>query len=76
MLADLIYRADPKWFLEVLIYTALKLMCILTPPDDESLGTGSPLARYCTERIDPYLYGPSLEYDFFEGLRSPGQVYF
>ena len=26
--------------------------------------------------IETYLYGRSLEYDLFEGLRSPAQVYF
>jgi hypothetical protein len=30
-------------------------MCILAQPDDESLGTGCTLARYCTEGIETYL---------------------
>jgi len=30
-------------------------MCILAHPDDESLGTGSTLARYCAEGIETYL---------------------
>ncbi len=37
------------------MYTPLRLMCILAHPDDESLGTGSTLARYCAEGIDTYL---------------------
>jgi LmbE family N-acetylglucosaminyl deacetylase len=37
------------------MYTPLRLMCILAHPDDESLGTGSTLARYCAEGIETYL---------------------
>jgi LmbE family N-acetylglucosaminyl deacetylase len=37
------------------MYTPLRLMCILAHPDDESLGVGSTLARYCAEGIETYL---------------------
>jgi LmbE family N-acetylglucosaminyl deacetylase len=37
------------------MYTPLRLMCILAHPDDESLGTGSTVARYCAEGIETYL---------------------
>jgi LmbE family N-acetylglucosaminyl deacetylase len=33
----------------------LKLMCVLAHPDDESLGTGSTLAKYASEGIEIYL---------------------
>jgi LmbE family N-acetylglucosaminyl deacetylase len=33
----------------------LKLMCILAHPDDESMGTGGILARYCDEGVATYL---------------------
>lgn len=35
--------------------TALKLMCVLAHPDDESLGNGGILARYAAEGIKTYL---------------------
>ncbi len=34
---------------------ALRLMCILAHPDDESLGTGGILARYAAEGVETYL---------------------
>jgi len=34
---------------------ALKLMCVLAHPADESLGTGGALARYAAERVETYL---------------------
>ena len=34
---------------------ALKLMCVLAHPDDESLGTGGTLARYAAEGVETYL---------------------
>lgn len=34
---------------------ALKLMCVLAHPDDESLGTGGALARYAAEGVETYL---------------------
>lgn len=34
---------------------ALRLMCVLAHPDDESLGTGGTLAKYSAEGIDTYL---------------------
>jgi len=49
MPAEPVSLAGFRLFLEVLMYTPLRLMCILAHPDDESLGTGSTLARYCTE---------------------------
>lgn len=34
---------------------ALRLMCVLAHPDDESLGTGGTLARYASEGVETYL---------------------
>ncbi|HVG55268.1 MAG TPA: PIG-L deacetylase family protein [Vicinamibacterales bacterium] len=34
---------------------ALRLMCVLAHPDDESLGTGGTLARYAAEGVETYL---------------------
>jgi LmbE family N-acetylglucosaminyl deacetylase len=34
---------------------ALKLMCVLAHPDDESLGTGGILAKYAAEGVETYL---------------------
>ena len=34
---------------------ALRLMCVLAHPDDESLGTGGALAKYAAEGIETYL---------------------
>lgn len=34
---------------------ALKLMCVLAHPDDESLGTGATLAKYAAEGVENYL---------------------
>jgi LmbE family N-acetylglucosaminyl deacetylase len=34
---------------------ALKLMCVLAHPDDESLGNGGMLARYAAEGVETYL---------------------
>src|SRR5579859_2387260 len=34
---------------------ALKLMCILAHPDDESLGTGPTLVKYAREGVETYL---------------------
>jgi LmbE family N-acetylglucosaminyl deacetylase len=34
---------------------ALRLMCILAHPDDESLGTGGILAKYAQEGVETYL---------------------
>jgi LmbE family N-acetylglucosaminyl deacetylase len=60
------------------MYTPLRLMCILAHPDDESLGTGSTLARYAAEGIETYLVtathgergwsGPPAENPGFQGL--------
>jgi hypothetical protein len=76
MLVEPVSPAGFRLFLEVLMYNPLRLICILVHPDDEFPGTGSTLARYCTEGIETLFYGRSLEYDLFEGLRSPAQVYF
>ena len=35
--------------------SALRLMCVLAHPDDESLGTGGVLAKYASERIGTYV---------------------
>jgi LmbE family N-acetylglucosaminyl deacetylase len=34
---------------------ALRLMCVLAHPDDESLGTGGALAKYAAEGVETYL---------------------
>jgi LmbE family N-acetylglucosaminyl deacetylase len=34
---------------------ALRLMCVLAHPDDESLGTGGTLAKYAAEGVETYL---------------------
>jgi LmbE family N-acetylglucosaminyl deacetylase len=34
---------------------ALRLLCVLAHPDDESLGIGGVLARYAAEGIETYL---------------------
>src|SRR5687768_15418285 len=34
---------------------ALRLMCVLAHPDDESLGTGGVLAKYSKEGVDTYV---------------------
>lgn len=34
---------------------ALRLMCILAHPDDESMGTGGILAKYAQEGVETYL---------------------
>jgi LmbE family N-acetylglucosaminyl deacetylase len=57
---------------------ALKLMCILAHPDDESLGTGGILAKYGAEGIATYLvtatrgergwFGPEADYPGPEAL--------
>src|SRR2546421_5874384 len=38
-----------------LMTDALKLMCVLAHPDDESMGTGATLARYAAEGVETYL---------------------
>jgi len=35
--------------------TALRLMCVLAHPDDESLGTGGTLATYAAQGIETYV---------------------
>jgi len=35
--------------------TPLRLMCVLAHPDDESMGTGSTLAKYYAEGVETYL---------------------
>jgi LmbE family N-acetylglucosaminyl deacetylase len=60
---------------------ALKLMCILAHPDDESLGMGGTLAKYAAEGIGTYLvtatrgergwWGEKKDYP---GLKSLGQT--
>lgn len=35
--------------------TALRLLCVLAHPDDESLGTGGTLARYAAEGVETYV---------------------
>jgi len=57
---------------------ALKLMCVLAHPDDESLGTGGILAKYAAEGIKTYLvtatrgergwFGNQREYPGLEAL--------
>jgi LmbE family N-acetylglucosaminyl deacetylase len=52
--------------------SALKLLCVLAHPDDESLGVGGILARYAAEGVETYVitatrgergwFGPSEEY--------------
>jgi LmbE family N-acetylglucosaminyl deacetylase len=41
--------------MEVDMDTRLRLMCVLAHPDDESLGTGSTLAKYRSEGIETFL---------------------
>jgi len=57
---------------------ALRLMCVLAHPDDESLGTGGTLARYAAEGVETYVVtatrgergwtGPSEAYPGLVGL--------
>ena len=57
---------------------ALRLMCILAHPDDESLGTGGIVAKYSAEGVETYLvtatrgehgwFGPKEEYPGPEAL--------
>lgn len=59
---------------------ALRLMCILAHPDDESLGTGAILAKYASEGVRSYLltatrgergwFGPEDAYPGREALAS------
>jgi LmbE family N-acetylglucosaminyl deacetylase len=60
---------------------ALKLMCVLAHPDDESLGTGGTLAKYAAEGIETYLVtatrgerGRYLDGKDHPGLEAMGRI--
>ncbi|MEX1254149.1 MAG: PIG-L deacetylase family protein [Dehalococcoidia bacterium] len=54
---------------------ALRLLCVLAHPDDESLGTGGILAKYASEGIETYLVTATRgELGWFgEEAENPGQ---
>jgi len=53
---------------------ALRLMCVLAHPDDESLGTGGTLAQYGAEGVATYLLTATRGQRgrFGDSLESPG----
>ena len=53
---------------------ALRLMCVLAHPDDESLGTGGTLAQYAAEGVTTYLLTATRgeRGRFGDSLESPG----
>jgi LmbE family N-acetylglucosaminyl deacetylase len=50
---------------------ALKLMCVLAHPDDESLGTGGTLAKYGAEGVETYLVTATRGQRGWRGLPNP-----
>lgn len=56
--------------------TALRLLCVLAHPDDESLGTGGMLARYAAEGVATYLLTATRGERGWQGNREddPGPV--
>jgi LmbE family N-acetylglucosaminyl deacetylase len=54
--------------------SALRLLCVLAHPDDESLGTGGTLARYAAEGIETFVLTATRgeRGRFGDGVPSPG----
>lgn len=54
--------------------SALRLLCVLAHPDDESLGTGGTLAKYSAEGVETFVVTATRgeRGRFFEGVNSPG----
>jgi LmbE family N-acetylglucosaminyl deacetylase len=50
---------------------ALKLMCVLAHPDDESLGTGGTLAKYRAEGVETYLVTATRGQRGWRGVPDP-----